>query len=94
METNWNMSAVASQPQLVDGQQVSESLKESRDGTWAAEDLPAGDYTLSASVRDSTLTPTGRIFNTHMQAKVSFTVPSDSPGGTLDLGDIMLQPVQ
>jgi RNA polymerase sigma factor (sigma-70 family) len=87
METNWKMNAVA-----VGGQRVLESLKESSDGTWVAKDLPAGDYTLRASVLDSA--PTSRASNIHMQATMSFTVPGNPPSGTLDLGDIMLQPVQ
>jgi RNA polymerase sigma factor (sigma-70 family) len=88
METNWNMSAVA----LADGSRVSKSLKESGNGTWVAEGVAAGDYTLQASVLDSA--PTGGVFKVRLQAKVSFTVPSDPPGGTLDLGEIILQRVQ
>ena len=88
METNWNMSAVA----LRDGSRVSESFKESGDGTWVAEGVEAGDYTLQASVLDSA--PTGGDSRARLQAKVSFTVPSDPPGGTLDLGEIILKPDQ
>jgi hypothetical protein len=50
LETNWNLNAVAAQTQLVEGQRISESLKESGGGMWAAEDLPAGDYILRANV--------------------------------------------
>jgi hypothetical protein len=89
MATNWNMSAEAS---LADGQDFSASLKESADGTWVAEDLPAGDYTLEASVLDSA--PTSEVSKAHLQAKMTFTVPGNPPSGTLDLGDIMLQPLQ
>jgi RNA polymerase sigma factor (sigma-70 family) len=91
METNWNMSAEAANTQNIAGEQVSESLKESGDGTWLAEDLPAGDYTLEASVQDSAAS---EAFKARLQSNKTFTVPGNTPTGTLDLGEIMLQPVQ
>jgi RNA polymerase sigma factor (sigma-70 family) len=92
METNWSMSAVANQTELVFGQQASEPLKKPGNGTWVAEDLPAGDYTLDASVVD--LAPAAPDSKAHMQAMMSFTLPGNPPSGTLDLGEILLQPVQ
>jgi hypothetical protein len=92
METNWNMSAVASKTEDVAGQQVLEPLKESGDGTWTAEDLPAGDYTLEAAITNSA--STDEIPKPLLEAKTVFTVPGNLPGGILDLGEIQLQPVQ
>jgi RNA polymerase sigma factor (sigma-70 family) len=92
METNWNTSALVSKTQDVAGEQVSEPLKESGDGTWAAEDLPAGDYTLEASVLDSPSTSDDA--KPRLKATISFTLPGNSSSGSVDLGEIVLKPVQ
>jgi hypothetical protein len=91
IETNWTVKAEAVSTQDVAGEQVSEPLRESGDGTWAAEDLPAGDYTLEASVFDSP--STGEDAKPRLKGTISFMLPGTSVGGTIDLGKIALQPV-
>ena len=104
MQTNWDLGALASRSQAVAGRPVWAALKESGDGGWVAEDLLAGDYTLSARVFDSApdadsvspldLGPEGSPQKARLHAQMSFAVPSDPSSGTLDLGEIVLQPVQ
>jgi hypothetical protein len=36
----------------------------------------------------------GEVHQTHMQAKLSFTLPRAPSSDTFDLGEILLQPVQ
>jgi hypothetical protein len=50
METNWYVSAVASQTQIADQRPLAAMLEVSGEGTWVAEGLPAGVYTLAANV--------------------------------------------
>jgi hypothetical protein len=73
-------------------QSVWESLKKSDDGTWAAEDLAAGDYKLRADIMDSAIDGPARKLN--LEATASFTLPSGPSSGTLDLGEIVLQQAQ
>ena len=96
MGTNWFLSAMAHQPQLPQDRSVSAFLREFTEGTWVAEDLPAGDYTLRASAYEQG-TPTSdspRIIPSiiHMQTDVPFTIPADPPSWVVDLGEIRLQP--
>jgi hypothetical protein len=92
MDTNWTISATASRTEDVAGLQESESFKESGDGKWVAENLPAGDYTLEASLLDSPSTSDD--VKPRLKATSSFTLSGNPPGGTLDLGKIVLQPIQ
>jgi hypothetical protein len=97
MPTNWFMSAMAHQPQLPQDRSVTAFLREPTEGTWVAEDLPAGDYTLRASVyeRGTATNDAPRFIPQiiHMQTDVPFTIPPDPPKGVVDLGEIVLQPV-
>jgi hypothetical protein len=66
-------------------------LKETEDGTWEAEDMPAGNYT----VRFNVFSPTpeseeGKLF---WRADLPLVIPADLPGGVVDAGELMLQPV-
>ena len=90
MGTNWQVTVLVSQ--LGGVQSVWESLKKSDDGTWAAEDLAAGDYKLRADIMDSAIDGPARKLN--LEATASFTLPSGPSSGTLDLGEIVLQQAQ
>jgi RNA polymerase sigma factor (sigma-70 family) len=92
VETNRNIIAVLSRTQPLNGRPLKESLKESDDGTWVAEDLPAGDYTLWA--RSFKSTHDGGASKIDLEARMTFTVQENAPGGAVDLGKIVLQPVQ
>jgi hypothetical protein len=59
-------------------------------GTFAAECVPPGDYTLMATIAEVP-TAAGRL-KPRASARVPVTVPADPPTGALDLGEIMLQP--
>jgi hypothetical protein len=63
------------------------SLVEAADGALVAEDLFAGSYEVRVLILDAS----GKL---RAQAQVSMTVPADPPSGTLDLGEIVLQPPQ
>ncbi len=96
MKTNWYISAVASKPSPADERPTGASLNKSSDGSWVAENLAAGTYTLYASVVERAANDSARSgpLKIHLRTNVSFTLPADSPSGLLDLGEIVLRPVQ
>jgi RNA polymerase sigma factor (sigma-70 family) len=65
-------------------------FSEDADGTFVADSVPPGNYTLTATVSEMPTTP-GRL-TPRANARVPVTVPADPPTGTLDLGEIELQP--
>ena len=66
-------------------------LEETADGALVAEDLTAGSYLLKVGIGGSPGSDGQR--KTLLQAEAPFTVPAEPSSGTLDLGDIVLQPV-
>ena len=65
-------------------------LAETTDGTWVAEDVPAGSYVLFVGAVE----PGGTAgqFKERARAEVPVVVPADSPSGVLDLGEILMAP--
>ncbi len=62
------------------------------DGTWVADDVLPGSYTMTVSlVQQKPADTVGP--KTLATAEVPLTVPADPPTGKLDLGEILLQPV-
>jgi hypothetical protein len=62
------------------------------EGTLVAEDVSAGSYTMKVLVSDA---PTSEgPGKTRARTEVPFSVPADPPSGTLDLGEIVLQPAK
>jgi hypothetical protein len=57
-----------------------------------AENVPPGSYGLSASISEAP--SDGGRPKLRASARVPVTVSADPPTGTLDLGEIMLQPVK
>jgi hypothetical protein len=68
------------------------SLSETAQGDFVAEDVLAGSYTLTATVTEPQTGggPQRRLLRT----QVAVAVPVDPTNGTLDLGEIVLQPAQ
>ena len=67
-------------------------FSEDPDGTFVAENVPPGSYGLSASISEAP--SDGGRPKLRASARVPVTVSADPPTGTLDLGEIMLQPVK
>lgn len=65
-------------------------LTETTDGTWVAEDMPAGTYVLYVNA----IEPTGTAgqFKQRARAEVPVMVPADPPSGVLDLGEVLMVP--
>ena len=68
------------------------ALTETADGRWVAQDVLAGGFRGMVDVFE--LPTNGGQPKALLHGEVSFAVPSDPPTGTLDLGEIVLQPVQ
>jgi protocatechuate 3,4-dioxygenase beta subunit len=62
------------------------------DGTWVADDVLPGSYTMTVIMVQQMATEAGEP-KTLAKAEVPLTVPADPPTGELDLGEILLQPV-
>ena len=61
------------------------------DGTWVADDVLPGSYTMTVSMIQQMPAEAGES-KTLAKAEVPLTVPADPPTGKLDLGEILLQP--
>jgi len=66
-------------------------FSEEADGTFVADNVPPGGYELIASASEMPATR-GDEPKLRASARVPVTVPADPPTGTLDLGEIVLQP--
>lgn len=67
-------------------------LKENADGTFSAEEVPAGNYVLSATAFVPQTTPGPLSIRARLEASV--TVSSNGPTTTVDLGELSLKAVQ
>jgi protocatechuate 3,4-dioxygenase beta subunit len=67
-------------------------MTQKADGTWAADDVLPGSYTMTVSIFRQMPAEAGGP-KTLANAEVLLTVPADPPTGTLDLGEIPLQPI-
>jgi hypothetical protein len=67
-------------------------MTQKADGTWTADDVLPGSYTMTVSVVQQMSAETGET-RTLAKAAVPLIVPADPPTGKMDLGEIMLQPV-
>jgi len=67
------------------------ALTEDATGHWNAEDLAPGNYDLTVNVD---MLPAGGQGSNRAHAHATVTVPANSSCQTLDLGEIVLQPVQ
>ena len=65
-------------------------LAETTDGTWVAEDVPAGSYVLFVGAVGPG--ETAGQFKERARAEVPVVVPADPPSGVLDLGEIPMVP--
>lgn len=63
---------------------------ETTDGTWVAEDVPAGNYVLFVGAVEPG--ETAGQFKQGARAEVPVVVPADPPSGVLDLGEILMVP--
>jgi hypothetical protein len=92
MQPNWTISVAASQPQLDRPLRSRETFHDAGNGTWQANELPAGDYTLTAIVGEPSVNGLPGVVR--LRAEASFTVPGNASDGAVDLGGLTLQPVQ
>lgn len=67
-------------------------LREAEDGTWQAEDVPAGNYT----VRFNVFVPNSESAEGELawQAEAPLIVPAERFGGVVNAGEIILQPTR
>jgi RNA polymerase sigma factor (sigma-70 family) len=65
------------------------ALSQKASGVYAAEEVPAGDYQLAASVLDPSTSSSALQARAH--AELLIAVPADLSAGSLDLGEIELQ---
>ena len=91
MEPNWDISAMASQPQLAE-QGMSVFFQKSSDGTLVAKDVPSGKYTVHVKV--SAPAAEGVLGKPLWMAEVPLGIPTEPNNGVVDAGEIMLQPAQ
>jgi hypothetical protein len=91
-DTNWRVSGWISRAEVL-GQPTSEgSLKETDDGTWQAEDLPAGNHTIQFIVLPPA--PRGIPVKPLWRAEMPLIIPDGLFGGPVDAGEIVLRPAQ
>jgi hypothetical protein len=97
MPANGSVRLFAYQPHPAKDHAASASLNQTSEGSWVANDLPAGDYNLKASIVEPPAigSPPGTATTIReVRANLTFTIPADPLSGVLDLGEIVLQPVQ
>jgi hypothetical protein len=68
------------------------ALTENAAGLWSAEDVAPGNYALTVNVAD--MPPAGGQGSNRAHTHTTVTVPANSSGQTLDLGEIALQRTQ
>ena len=90
-DTNWWVNMWASRPASTDQSAAKFAFKERDDGTWMIEDVPPGNYTVSATV--SIPVPVGTPYKPFLRAETTLVIPQDVPGSAKDAGELMLQPV-
>jgi RNA polymerase sigma factor (sigma-70 family) len=90
-EADWIVSAYCLQTETAGPTPPGHSLAETADGALVAEDLIAGSYLVKVHIGGPPGSD-GRL-KTLLEAEAPFTVPAEPPSGTLDLGEIVLQPV-
>jgi RNA polymerase sigma factor (sigma-70 family) len=91
-DTNWRVSGWISRAEVL-GQPTSEgSLRETDDGTWQAEDLPAGNHTIQFIVLPPA--PRGIPVKPLWRAEMPLIIPDGLFGGPVDAGEIVLRPAQ
>jgi len=67
-------------------------LTENADGSFSAEEVPAGDYVLSAAVFEPKATQGPAAI--HARAETAVTIPANATTATVDLGELVLKAVQ
>jgi hypothetical protein len=92
-QADWRVSAsVAFAPLPGELPDNDRPLSETEDGTWKAEDLPAGNYTMRFKVFAPTAdSAQGKLV---CRAEAPLVIPADPPNGFVDAGEIMVQSVQ
>lgn len=85
-ETNWQVRAYYREAQSPSPH----SFTETAGGALVADDVPAGSYTVKVSAFQPSTNGGPSLIQ--FQAEVPFTVPADPITGTLDIGEIVLQP--
>jgi RNA polymerase sigma factor (sigma-70 family) len=88
------LAAWRAQPEIAAAYSAARPLvfSEEADGTFVADNVPPGSFNLVATIAE--FPSAGGPPKPLAQARVPVTVPADPPSGTLDLGEIVLKPVQ
>ncbi len=60
------------------------------DGTWVADNVPAGNYSVRAEANEPPDPGSGALPKRHASARVPLVIPIDPPTATLDLGEIVM----
>jgi hypothetical protein len=102
-DTNWWVDMWASRPASTEQSAANFAFKEGDDGTWMIEDVPPGNYSVSANVSMpgpvvtpgpvGTRGPVGTPVKPFLRAETTLVIPQGVPGGAKDAGELMLQPV-
>jgi hypothetical protein len=90
-DTNWDVVMWASRPASTEQSAAIFTFKEGDDGTWMIEDVPPGNYSVSASILLPG--PVGTPVKPFLRAETTLVIPEDVPGGAKDAGELILQPV-
>lgn len=64
----------------------------SADGTWVADNVPAGNYSVRAEAHDQPDPGSGALPQRRAGARMPLVIPGDAPAVTLDLGEILMKP--
>ena len=88
-DAGWQVNGAVYMSENLANIQSGNRLDETADGTWKAADLPAGDYVVRFSVM-----PIGGPPPALWHGDLPLVIPDDPPGGVVDAGEVLLQPVR
>ncbi len=89
--SGWTVNAYYYETRAMPPHRASHRLAVTSADTFSAQDVPAGDYTLKVRVAPPSPDGRGRIT---LRAETQFTAPPGPLGGTIDLGEIPIEPAR